>query len=605
MSGKNQIERALQEFEAGNFSQAESLARESEANFSLVVDMLERLKGNSLIKLSPGLTHQISNYSNLSKSALLVSKSIRQGSGLLLQFQGIVDYSDIHQLARLDDSERVEMLRLLYEADPEVRGVNANLGLALMKLSRMDEDLPFFPFKEELKRAEEQLFEARESLNHLIDISSLMTKLAGYPRTSNFLVFFQNSDELRPTGGFLGTYGILSVKDGDIERFDTHNIYHMDMPLEGILEVEPPEPIKKYLNRNWYMRDANWSPDWPTSAEKLNWFFHKEDQLLPPENQINEFTGEFDGVIAVTPDFVKDLIAITGPLEVEGEVYDKDNFVDVLQYQVQRGYPETDRSAWERKEVVGEILTSLQEEIFNLPDGKWPSVTPSVKNSLFKKDILFYFFEDYYQDIAKGLDWTGHIKDTPGDYLMVVDSNMAALKTDSVIERGFNYSLDQSLNGLFVDLRINYSHHGEPSWKISEYKSYTRVLTPLGSELLEIERNNLGPATDPDIKISEVGGKTSFETFFTLQPGEVGSLHLRYKLPEDLEEAIERSDSYSLLVQKQPGTILKNSLIDISTNNKIKSYNPQGFYVNLKDDYSVSWRSDIVGDKKIEIIFEN
>ena len=67
----------------------------------------------------------------------------------------------------------------------------------------------------------------------------------------------------------------------------------------------------------WTMHDANWFPNFPTSAEKVSWFYEK--------------TGgrTVDGVIAITPELLRDLLAITGPIDMPE--YDKtinaDNFI--------------------------------------------------------------------------------------------------------------------------------------------------------------------------------------------------------------------------------------------------------------------------------------
>jgi len=605
IDGKSQLERAVQEMKAGDFSRAQVLAGKSAHNFYSVSERLRRLGSNPLVNLSDTLKYQLSNYTDLSESAFLISTSLKRVSLWGSDVKQILGEREISNFQDLDKREKEELLRLLYESLAEIRGVEVNLDLALWNLERMNTDLAFFPFSQKLRKGQKELAQKRKELGHLSQILSLLPHLAGYPDNSHFLVFFQNNDELRPTGGFLGTYGILETRAGEIERFDTHNIYHMDMPLEGEMFVEPPRPIAEYLNQNWYMRDANWSPDWPTTAKKLDWFYHKENHMLSPADRINDFQGEFDGVFAITPEFVSSLLAITGPVTVEGKQYKRDNFKELLQYQVERGYQSSNRSAWDRKEVVGKILQELKIKIFNLPSAQWSRVTSCLQDNLARKNILLYFNNRHYQDLVQDLDWAGRVKESPQDYLMVVDSNMGALKTDSVMERGIDYSLEQGLNGIFVDLNINYSQHGELSWKVSEYKSYTRVLVPRGSELLEVNRNNLGPENRAKVDTDTVKDKLSWGTYITLEPGEVGNLNLKYKLSPELEEKIKKTGRYVLLLQKQPGVNLKNSLIDISLTNRIKSYKPVGFSASLQDDNSVEWRSDITGDRRIMIDLEN
>ena len=77
----------------------------------------------------------------------------------------------------------------------------------------------------------------------------------------------------------MGTLGVLKVKLGDLVYFKTSDAYHLDMPasLSQDFNVDPPVAIKKYLGVDrWYLRDSNWSPDWPTSAKNIQWFYNME-----------------------------------------------------------------------------------------------------------------------------------------------------------------------------------------------------------------------------------------------------------------------------------------------------------------------------------------
>ena len=44
------------------------------------------------------------------------------------------------------------------------------------------------------------------------------------------------------------------------------------------------------------------SPHWPEAAEKISWFYQEENQYLSGKDQINDFNGEFNGIIGITPE---------------------------------------------------------------------------------------------------------------------------------------------------------------------------------------------------------------------------------------------------------------------------------------------------------------
>ena len=103
--------------------------------------------------------------------------------------------------------------------------------------------------------------EKRGELNTVLEIAEKISQ--GEEKT--FLVLFQNSDELRPGGGYIGSFGIIKIKGEQITAVDTHDTNIFDSAKAT--GVEPPYPMGKMLNiTDWEMRDSNWSADFPTNA---------------------------------------------------------------------------------------------------------------------------------------------------------------------------------------------------------------------------------------------------------------------------------------------------------------------------------------------------
>lgn len=132
-------------------------------------------------------------------------------------------------------------------------------------------------------------------------LASNLASILGSGEDKNYLILFQNNMELRPTGGFIGSYGVANFGGGKMNGLNINDIYSADGQLKG--HIEPPLPIKNYLDEaNWWFRDSNWNPDFPTSAERAEWFLNKEmDQQV-------------DGVVAIDLQPIKDVLAYTGPI---------------------------------------------------------------------------------------------------------------------------------------------------------------------------------------------------------------------------------------------------------------------------------------------------
>ncbi|MFA5318027.1 MAG: DUF4012 domain-containing protein [Patescibacteria group bacterium] len=122
------------------------------------------------------------------------------------------------------------------------------------------------------------------------NIINLLHSLLFEEQEQVYLILLQNNTELRPTGGFIGNYGILKIKEGRITSLYIDDIYNLDKLAEEKLEIIPPEPLRKYFNRErWFLRDINWSPDFSISAHRA-WAMY----LLEGGQE------KIDGIIAVT-----------------------------------------------------------------------------------------------------------------------------------------------------------------------------------------------------------------------------------------------------------------------------------------------------------------
>ena len=588
--GKVNLEQAVIFARQDDFSQAASLAKNAENNFNFSINKLEEIKNNNFINYLPFVLNQLNDAESLLISVQFLSKAVYGGANFGQSLEALLSGDKKFNFSKLSAEGKREVLKKIFESAPELNGIKADLDLAYINLDQVNASGILSILKDKISQVKKQISEASLILEKAVPLSQMIPALAGYPGQVNYLVVLQNNDELRPTGGFLGTYGILKIKDGDIVNFDTHDIYHLDMPVQDKINITPPKQISKYLNDKWYLRDANWSPDWPTTAKNINWFYQAESALNPEIEKIPEFSG----VIAITPKLITDFLEITGSVIVEGQVYDQNNFQDLLQYRVERGYQVLGVSSWQRKEVIGEIAKELKIKIFDLPPNKWPEIINTMINNLDAKNLMFYLADNQLESIAVQNGWAGEIKDYYGDYFMVVDANLAALKTDAVMSRSINYKVTEGSNGLFSKLTVNYVHNGKLDWKTSAYKSYTRVYVPLGSQLIKISGYEA-----EEIDMGNEAGKTWFGFYLTVAPGKINNITIEYKLPS----STMLNNSYGLYIQKQPGKELSYLSVDLSFQNGIKSYSPANLYMQKVSPDRVKWEGDLNIDRNFGVKF--
>jgi len=400
--------------------------------------------------------------------------------------------------------------------------------------------------------------------NHLFEI-------LGYQGEQRYLLLFQNNTELRPTGGFIGTYGILEIDQGKIKNLFIDDIYHLDSQVIGQLNNQIPAPLEKYLKTpEWYMRDCNWNADFPTTAQDCLGLYKIESQ--DPE--------EINGVITLTPDIVAEIFEIIGAQEVGGVLFETENFTNDLQKAVELYYQERGVTHWERKSIISSLADVIIDRFQHLDMNDYQGFMDIIIDGLETKDMLIYSQNSQLQESLTQANWTGHILDINSDYLMVVDSNLASFKSDQYLDKNFYLDLEKNdQDELIATLTLEYDHRGNFSWNSTRYRTYTRVFTPLGSELVEV----IGAMDDDrstekgQVDIYSEYNKQVFATFISIEPGQKKSLIFKYKLPDRIKDQIKKN-KYEIYLQKQPG--VKNLEYILSVNLK---ENFSNYRVNLEE----------------------
>lgn len=109
--------------------------------------------------------------------------------------------------------------------------------------------------------------------DHYVENMEAFSDMVGANGPRKYLFLFQNTHEVRATGGFIGSYGFLDVEKGHIRKFFVDDVFNPDGQLR--VDTIPPEPIRK-ISAGWSLHDSNWFPHFPLSAEKAMYFYEKE-----------------------------------------------------------------------------------------------------------------------------------------------------------------------------------------------------------------------------------------------------------------------------------------------------------------------------------------
>ncbi|MBI3115201.1 MAG: DUF4012 domain-containing protein [Candidatus Kerfeldbacteria bacterium] len=463
-------------------------------------------------------------------------------------------------LASLSIDDRTQILERLGEAEPTLRTVQTDLRTMVERLDAMPRSLVRSRVNRELAPLRENFLIIEEALSRAAPIARILPTFLGHGDQQTYLFLLQNNAELRPAGGFIGTYGIMKVEDGEIVHFTTENAYNLDNRAKSTLNVEPPLPLKLYNSaERWWFRDANWSPDFPTSAAKAAELYRLEGGR-----------EQLDGVLAVTPTFIEALIALTGPITVSGVEFTRDNFVDTLQDLTTFGYYRQGVAESERKEIIGALGQILLTRIYELPQTQWSELWKTMLTELTEKQVLLNFTNRDLQTFALEQKWGGAVESVPGDFLMLVDANVAALKTDPVVNRTIRYELKPVDQHFEATATITYEHTGDFTEKTTRYRTYLRVYVPFGSELITSDGADLTDRSDRpgQVTIDEEHGKTVFAAFKSIEPGTTEHITFTFQLPDAVTQQIA-AGSYTLYLEKQAGTAAHAVVLSLTFDSEI------------------------------------
>ncbi len=371
----------------------------------------------------------------------------------------------------------------------------------------------------------------KKELNVLDQLVENFTQKDGKTRT--FLLLLQNNMELRPGGGFLGQYAIIKTKDGQVisSYFEDANL--LDQKITA--KVPTPYPFSRMMQlKNWKFRDSNFSPDFPTNADKAKYFYRLS----------GSGSDNFDGVIAINSQVLNDVLGVTGPIAIPGynAEFNSDNAYLKLEELVEKKYildPSIDTQ--NRKAIMKKMLPIIIDKLFSL--NNISKIADLAHHEFQEKNIMVNFKDASLQSLAAGVFWTGEVSQNwNGDYLMMVDSNMGALKTDYYMKREINYDIDLTGEKPIVNLEILYKNtapYGD--WRTSDYHSYMRLYLPKGANLLERTMVN-------NISTGEEFNKTYIGFIAHVLIGGQTDAKIKYELPADFPR-----DNYKLLIQKQSG----------------------------------------------------
>ncbi|MBI4085359.1 MAG: DUF4012 domain-containing protein [Candidatus Liptonbacteria bacterium] len=405
----------------------------------------------------------------------------------------------------------------------------------------------------------------------------------------HILVLFENSSEIRPSGGFIGSYADVIFSGGNVKSVEVHDINDPDKLLEE--NIIPPKPLQA-IEKAWTIADSNWFFDAGLSMSKAIELMEKSKMYAGKVS--------FDGAIAISPKVLGDVLELTGPIKLENRdlIIDKNNFLKEIQKEVQNAQAGGTKS----KKIIIELVPQFLSRLVSLQPKDSSAATEKFYEWIRNKDIVMYFKDPAFENFADFYGISGKVLDLPadfnGDYLAVVNANVGGGKSDFLMGQKVFFKTQLNSDGTAVNqLEVERRHNGgknDPWWYRLTNETYSKIFVPGTTSLssfgggwdrkivpktdyskngyksdplvFEIESTSKKNFLYPGVDEFRESGKKVFGFWTKTDPGKTSRIILNYSV--NLFSPAKSGQKYEFIFQKQSGS---------EGTYKLEIYAPVGF----------------------------
>jgi hypothetical protein len=402
------------------------------------------------------------------------------------------------------------------------------------------------------------------------------------PTPHHVLVLLENPSEMRPGGGFMGSYADVTIASGTIASVSVRDIADVDAGFP--VKIVPPPPLQLEMT-GWRPADTNWFFDFPTSASKTLQLFS--------ESKLYAGSTTFDGVVAISPKLISDLLSVTGPITISSTTFTSDNLLVQVQNIVQQGQAGGSSSGLAQSTYPKAIIGNLSHQIFtqlaSSTDAQRQELFAMVLDWVAKRDVEAYFTDPAFENFITSAGAAGDVyalpQDFNGDYLAIVDANIRGDKSDLYVKQNVTWDATINADGTITDnVTIDRTHTGNQSpywWYQTTSQDYLQLFVPDASSLTNetggltktitppINYMRSGYSTDPTIAAiasttqslfiyptvatHEEDGKEVFATWSRVAAGNTTELFFDYSHRAYVPPTA--GTQYQFVFEKQPGSV--------------------------------------------------
>lgn len=374
---------------------------------------------------------------------------------------------------------------------------NPNKSIAENKLTSIEDDL--IELDKELAHLSQNptlnlpiYRDYKKNLDELSQLSPLFPPMVAQLRQlltsksdKNIVVFFYNNMELRPGGGFIGSFFTITVSDWKLRNTRVYDVYEADGRLTT--SVEPPQFISKYLAQPyWYLRDSNTSPDFEQNVKTASRFLQEEIDLSSPSL-----------AFALTTSAIEKALLAIGPVYLPQykTTITSENFYLTTQTEIEsKFFP----GSTNKRDFLQALLSMISLKLSSISPEKMIS---TIKNILEEKQVVMFSDSPQLASIISNKGWGGKLiipqclsskTNCVVGYIFPIEANVGVNKANFFIKRGLSIEIDMKPDGR-LSQKVKYQiKNDSPSnqYPGGVYKNWLQFYLPKKSLLSEINLNN-------------------------------------------------------------------------------------------------------------------
>lgn len=407
------------------------------------------------------------------------------------------------------------------------------------------------PVSRGLTHLRADLSKARSTIQLARQAVPVLPPLLGADGTRRYFVAFMTPSESRGLDGFIGSYALLTVKNGHITLSAANRI-------QALIATGPPgqrhitgpaDYLARYgaFDPAYYLMDLTYSPDFPTVASVIA-------QLYPQ-------TGgpRIDGVLALDPYALAALLHFTGPINVPGlpAPLTYQNAARVLTVSQ---YLDAGSGAGAQTARHDELQYALRAAFSKLTTTSLPSpgALSSILSPLVHQGrLLFWSLHPAEQPLLRRVGLAGAFP-TPagGDLLAATTNNSGNNKLDAYLQRSIDDQVTYDPANGAVRSTVTISlHNAAPPSGLPAYVagSYSGSHLPFATNYtwlsvyspLRLSSATVGGAPVPMTSTPELGVNT-YSTHVIIPAGDTVSVVLH------LSGTITPGATYRITLRNQP-----------------------------------------------------